>query len=161
MDFKKLSEVDLLEVAPDGVRVLAEVDGSIKRIIGGVGGSPGYVWDVTDKFMDAAFNTGAATIDENNMLTWNMTREEALDLISKADAAGGLITKIDFSVVGELTNKEVSGVYLTSGPVYISLIVGDSISCGTGVQIGGTSFPFVAIRGDASECVAEVVVPQF
>lgn len=40
MDFMKLSEVEALEEVPEGVKVLVEVDGAIKRAPGeGLGGS--------------------------------------------------------------------------------------------------------------------------
>ena len=38
LKFQKLSEVELLEEAPDGAHVVVEVEGQIKRVAGGLGG---------------------------------------------------------------------------------------------------------------------------
>jgi hypothetical protein len=45
MDFTKLSEVEAIEEVPEGASVLAEVNGAIKRISGGMQAD----WDETDE----------------------------------------------------------------------------------------------------------------
>ena len=49
MDFMKLSEVEALEEVPEGVKVLVEVDGAIKRAPGeGLGGgAAGMIVELT------------------------------------------------------------------------------------------------------------------
>lgn len=49
MDFMKLSEVEALEEVPEGIKVLVEVDGAIKRAPGeGLGGgAAGMVVELT------------------------------------------------------------------------------------------------------------------
>lgn len=48
LKFKKLSDVELIEEAPDSAHALAEIDGEIKRVAGGLGGGAGgYLVDAT------------------------------------------------------------------------------------------------------------------
>lgn len=49
LKFKKLADVELVDEAPDTAHALAEVDGEIKRVAGGVGGggTGGYLVDAT------------------------------------------------------------------------------------------------------------------
>lgn len=107
LKFQKLSEVELLEKAPGTAHALAEVDGRIKRVAGGVGGGGGniYVWDVTEY------------IDPENLtteLTIPMTVEEAEVLVAAFKAAQGVQLKYTVSLEGgllELSNSSLNSVY--------------------------------------------------
>lgn len=58
LKFKKLSDVELIEEAPDTAHALAEIDGEIKRVSGGLGGGGGYLVDATGE--------GALVVDSSS-----------------------------------------------------------------------------------------------
>lgn len=61
LKFKKLADVELVEEAPDTAHALAEIDGEIKRVAGGVGGGAGgYLVDAT--------GDGALAIENNSLI---------------------------------------------------------------------------------------------
>ena len=119
MDFKRLAEVELLDSAPEGATAFAEVNGEVKRVAGGIGGgSTGYVWDVTDKFIAAVEGSEEVSMVDGYMV-WELTEEEAKNIIQGAMTAGGLSIRINLS--SAFGSEGATGLYTASGPQFIAI----------------------------------------
>lgn len=96
-EFKKLGEVEALSEVPENATVLAEVDGSIKRVpSNGLGGGSGNTLVITSPdFVNAA--SGVSTfvaVEPTTTYTANMTFDEAFAAFYEGKIDNGIIYSI-------------------------------------------------------------------
>lgn len=91
-EFTKLSEVEALSEVPENATVLAEVDGSIKRVPGsGLGGGSSLVITGSD-FANAVSGVSTLTAAAQEIIyTANMTLTEALTTLRECKLSGGFV----------------------------------------------------------------------
>lgn len=93
-EFKRLGEVEVLNEVPENATVLAEVDGSIKRVPGGgLGGGAGNILTIVhENFADAI--SGVSSLLMSYSYTANMTLTEALTALRECKLTGGFVYKV-------------------------------------------------------------------
>lgn len=99
-EFKKLSEVEALSEVPENATVLAEVDGSIKRIpsngLGGAGGIKTAIIMSSD-YYDALAGVSAAIAAVEYNCT-NMTFEEAYQSMASGEPLTFLVMFVQYDM---------------------------------------------------------------
>lgn len=95
LKFKKLADVELVDEAPDTAHALAEIDGEIKRVAGGVGGGAGgYLVDAT----------GELTNKDSTMII----ATPVPGMMEALEKGSVVIVKLD---MGEMSAGAASGTY--------------------------------------------------
>lgn len=96
-EFKKLGEVEALSEVPENATVLAEVDGSIKRVpSNGLGGGSGNTLVITSSdFVDAVSGISTFIAVPTTTYTANMTFDEAFAAFYEGKIDNIIIYDID------------------------------------------------------------------
>jgi hypothetical protein len=109
-EFKKLSEVEMLESASDNATVLIEEGGDIKRVpkgaVGGAGGVGGYIATVTMDDLEMSMG---------NMMIISENYDALYDVLNAGGSAW-----IDFSIMNSMAPSNVMSGSSSNTPSYPS-----------------------------------------
>lgn len=168
LEFKRLADVELLEEAPKGATVFAEVNGEVKRVAGGIGGGGGrgYVLDITDKLislMSSVDGEGSGVSVEDGMLSWQISADEARHIFNEAASKGNISAYCDLTALGEVMGGEgfLSGVYWGTGSQFGVMLTngGTEGMCVSGYMIAQEQFPVVAIQLSGETGTVMAILP--
>lgn len=122
-EFKKLGEVEALSEVPENATVLAEVDGSIKRVpSNGLGGGSGNTLVITSSdFVDAVSGISTFIAVPTTTYTANMTFDEAFAAFYEGKIGNGIIYSI--SENGEPSRLTIIALIDASSQFGVSCLV--------------------------------------
>lgn len=124
-NFKKIGDLELLNVKPDGASVVIEAEGAVKRLQADKVGVTSW-----NGLEDKPFGEEIKVVNEPLNITWDGNTE---GLVSSSD---GWLWKISDAV---LTNEQIKSATITAGSESVSLsnvweqlIVGEDVVCAEG-----------------------------